>query len=343
MKKIHINFHSLSVVVNVIVISLAILMGFSVVAQEYNTGSISFSVDNDGLLGSDRGYTNGIFFKFNSSTVADKEKLTPFAINRLADVLPLQQDTQKGWGVTLGQQIWTPSDISSDEEQKNDRPYTGFLFVKASLFESSEKIANKYSFMFGGVGPHAFAEKSQKAVHSMIGSDKPMGWHRQIENQTVFNLSYETQRLLTRAEAWSAQDYDLALTARANLGNFQNELALGGIVRWGSALQQSFSSVGFTPGNYIDASMLSTSKSGQFAYLALEGRYRFNDITIDGARPKHLFDVHTQHWQSTVSSGFLTYQDSWGLAVSVVASTPDYQEDIRDFNATASIELFWRG
>jgi len=342
MKKICLNFHSLSLVANVVVICLSIAMGFSVVAQEHNSGSMSFSVDNDGLLGSDRGYTNGIFFKFNSSSVVNIEQLSPLPIRNIARWLPLYQQTNKGWGVTFGQQIWTPSDIATELEQSNDRPYTGLLFVKASIFESSDNIANKYSLMLGGVGPNALGEKSQKAVHSLIGSKTPMGWHRQIDSQAVFNLSYETQRLLTRAQTWHGQDYDTALTGRVNLGNFQNEIALGSVIRWGSDLQGSFASVGFTPGNYIDASVLSTSNTGQFVYVALEGRYRFNDITIDGARPKHLFDVHTEHWQSTISTGVVYYQASWGVAFSVVASTPDYKEDIRKHNATASIEVFWR-
>ncbi|MCJ8321697.1 MAG: lipid A deacylase LpxR family protein [Colwellia sp.] len=358
MKNTQINFHSLTLFVNVLVICLTMIIGFSVVAQEslvvphvaseeysqeYNTGSISFSIDNDGLLGKDRGYTNGIFYKFNSSSVVDVENLSPFAIKKIANWLPLGQKTNKGWAVTFGQQIWTPNDISSAIELENDRPYTGFLFVKASIFEFSQNIANKYSVMVGGVGPHAFAEKSQKAVHSVIGSKKPLGWDRQIENQAVFNLSYETQRLITRKEAWLEQNYDLALTGRVNIGNFQNEIALGSMLRWGSSLHSSFASVGFTPGNYIDPSVLSKSESGEFVYLGFEGRYRFNDITIDGARPKHLFDVHTEHWQSTISTGWVHYQASWGASLSIIASTAEYKEDIRKQNATASIEVFWRG
>lgn len=61
MKKIHFDFHSAGTSINVIVICLAIIMEFSVASQEYNVGSISLSLDNDSLLGSDRGYTNGLF------------------------------------------------------------------------------------------------------------------------------------------------------------------------------------------------------------------------------------------------------------------------------------------
>ena len=162
------------------------------------------------------------------------------------------------------------------------------------------------------VGPDAFGESSQKSVHSLIGSPKPMGWGRQIENQTIFNFSYEGQRLLNRAAAWFDKDYDMGLLGRINVGNYQSEMALGSTLRWVGNLEESFASVGVMLGNYIDPGVLSKSRTGQFYYLSLEARYRFQDITIDGARPKHLFDVHTEHWQATISTGAIYYQESWG-------------------------------
>lgn len=342
MKKVHLDFHSASTFINVIVICLAIIITFSVVAEEYNTGSISLSLDNDGLLGTDRGYTNGLFFKFNSNSTLDIKEDSPFILKTIGNWLPLQQQSNKGWGVTVGQQIWTPTDLTSPFESENDRPYTGFLFIEANVFEFSPVLSNKYSLMLGAVGPDAFGENSQSSVHNLIGSPKPMGWGRQIENQTVFNFSYEGQRLLTRSASSLDKKYDIGLSGRINVGNYQSELALGTTFRWGENLDESFASVGAMPGNYIDPSVLSKSRAGQFYYLSLEARYRFQDITIDGARPKHLFDVHTKHWQSTISTGAVYYQESCGLALSVIASSPDYVEDLRNYNATASIEVFWR-
>lgn len=342
MKKIHFDFHSVGTFINVVVICLAIIMGSVAVAEEYNTGSISLSLDNDGLLGSDRGYTNGLFFKFNSNSTIDIEQSSPLLLKTLGRWLPLHSQTNKGWGITVGQQIWTPSDLTSPVEGENDRPYTGFLFIDARIFEFSADTANKYSFMLGTVGPDAFGEDSQKSVHSLIGSPKPMGWARQIENQTVFNFSYEGQRLLTRSQGWLDKDYDSGFSGRINVGNYQSEIALGSTIRWGTSLHESFASVGAMPGDYIDVSVLSKSRSGQFYYLSVEGRYRFQDITIDGARPKHLFDVHTEHWQATISTGAVYYQESWGLAFSIITSSPDYKEDLRKYNSTASLEVFWR-
>tara|TARA_B100000809_G_scaffold235825_1_gene254322 strand:+ start:314 stop:622 length:309 start_codon:yes stop_codon:yes gene_type:complete len=102
MKKIHLDFHSASTLINVVVICLAIIIGFSVVAEEYNTGTMSLRLDNDGLLGSDRGYTNGLFFKFNSNSLVDIENRSLFLLKTVGRWLPLQQQSTKGWGITVG-------------------------------------------------------------------------------------------------------------------------------------------------------------------------------------------------------------------------------------------------
>ncbi|MBU2870661.1 lipid A deacylase LpxR family protein [Colwellia sp. E2M01] len=311
-------------------------------ANEYNRESLTLSIDNDGLLGTDKDYTNGLFLKYNSKSYRDLKNNVPSLFTPVIAILPLAEHSNKNWGITFGQQIWTPSDITVVEEQADERPYTGFIFLEAHFVEFSSDMANKYSLMLGNVGPDSFGETSQKTVHNLIGSDTPAGWDRQIENQTVFNLSYAAHRLLSRSTTKPNDGVEASLTGRVNVGNFQSEVALGGIIRWGSDLAKSFASVGSKPGHYIDPSVLAKSRSGQFYYVALEGRYRFQDITIDGARPKHLFDVKTDHWQSTFSTGAVYYQESWGVALSVATSTPDYKEDRQNFNSTASIELFWR-
>ena len=347
MKNKYINILSEKTFINIAALILATMMTGSVIANEekvneYNTSSFSISLDNDALLGTDRGYTNGVFFKYNSNTTTEINSDSPFVLNTIGNFLPLAEQSNKGWGVSIGQQIWTPVDISAPTESAHDRPYTGLLFIEGTVFEYSKDFANKYSLMLGGVGPDTLGEDSQTFVHSIIGSDQPQGWGRQIKNQTIYNLGFEGQRLLTRNSSWLNKEYDAGVSGRANLGNYQTELALGSTLRWGKSLDESFASVGSMPGHYIDTSVLSTSRSGQFYYLAVEGRYRFQDITIDGARPKHLFDVHTEHWQASISTGIVYYQASWGVALSVITSTPDYEEDLRDYNSTASVNLFWR-
>ncbi|KGJ86918.1 hypothetical protein [Colwellia psychrerythraea] len=70
MQKILFDFHSLDTFINVAVICMAIIMASIVVAKEYNTGSISLSIESNSFLGSDRGSSKGSpLLSFNKGEV----------------------------------------------------------------------------------------------------------------------------------------------------------------------------------------------------------------------------------------------------------------------------------
>jgi len=310
--------------------------------QEYNRASVSVSVDNDGLFGRDYGYTHGLTVKTTSKTDNNIDTYIPAPMQRIATYLLLNDNSQKGWSASLGQKIWTPRDISQVDEQKNDRPYAGLLFIKMNLFEYLPILSNKYSLMFGVVGPQALAERSQIAMHRVISITEPKGWQQQLNNQLVFSFGYERQNVIWRSGSSQNSQYDLSMAGHANFGNFQNEVAFTSTLRWGAQLEQSFASTSLTQGDFVDESVLSTSRQGYFIYLTIEGRYRYDDITIEGSRPSHVYEVNTQHWQSSLASGLVYYYQSWGVSLAIIASTPDYKEDPKSYNATATFEIFYR-
>lgn len=310
--------------------------------KEYNSGSISFVVDNDSFTGTDREYSSGVYLKFNSASTVDINELGPVLINEIGKLLPLSDSSKKVWGVTVGQQLWTPSDISLEKEIINERPYAAYLMIKTHLNEYSAFSATKYSFTIGEVGPQAFGEQAQKVIHGLIDSPTPMGWNGQIKARTIFALGYEKQKALIRDNGLLGHEYDIAISGRVNVSNFQNEAAVGSTLRWGTQLAESFSSVSLSPTSFFDPSVLSNSKSGFFTYLSAEARYRQYDYTIEGARPKHLYDINVQNWQSTIATGLVYYKPTWGLALSVIASSKNYEEDTKSYQSIASLEFFWR-
>ncbi len=319
-----------------------VLSAFAVDAKSFNAANISLNIDNDSFVGTDREYSSGVYIKFNSASSTNLQKDFPYPVEKIAELLPLNEQSYKSWGVTLGQQIWTPTDISMPNEVENDRAYAGYLLLKSHISEFSPVKANKYSITFGEIGPDSFAEQSQKFIHNLIDYPKPMGWDKQIKDKFVAAVTYETSRLISRDTVINSFDTDIAYIGRIQASNLQSEFAFGGVMRFGEQLEQSFGAVGLTPGNYVDANALSKSKAGYFSYIAAEARYRINDYTIEGARPKHLYDVNLQPWQSTISSGFVYYQASWGTSVSLLASTPNFKEDKKHYHAIASLEFFWR-
>ncbi|QFU23050.1 lipid A deacylase LpxR family protein [Shewanella eurypsychrophilus] len=327
---------------SITILLISILISFSSSANEYNTSSISLTIDNDSLLNTDREYTSGVYFKYNSASVKIPSDFSSDTISYLAEILPLSEASRKGWGLEFSQQMWTPTNIEVTDEIKNDRPYSGLISLNTYIREYSEESTTKYGLMLGIVGPSSHAEQSQKYIHQMIDSPKPMGWENQMEDKFVYGLEFESQKALLRRSAFGYYDYEVSMLNRVKVSNFQSEVAFGSTLRWGSQLHESFGSVGNKPGGLIDPSAFSNSKSGFFAYLALEGRYRFNDYTIDGARPEHVYNINVENWQSTGSTGVVYYQSTWGVALSYAVSTPNFKEDVINHNAFGSLELFWR-
>lgn len=321
---------------------LALSSLFSPTVMAYNTGSIAFAIDNDGIVGTDQNYTNGVFLEFNSSASNMLELTAPFPIRQIARLLPLNSGTSQNWNVRIGQQIWTPDDIEATQPLPERRPYAGLLFLETGINQYTPTRVDKYDFMLGIVGPNSYAEEGQSLIHEIIGSPDPMGWENQINNQVVFNLGYQGHRLLNRSQSWLMEQSDTSAVGRINVGNYQSEIAMGAVGRWGTHLESNFGSVGFAPGKLFDVSAISGSASGYFLFTGFEGRYRFNDITIEGERPDAVPETNIEHLQAMAVAGFVYYQPKWGASLSFAINTREFEEDRHSTNSMGSLQLFWR-
>ncbi|MEZ8739667.1 DUF2219 domain-containing protein [Photobacterium swingsii] len=311
--------------------------------QDSNTlRSISFSMENDGIVQNDQNYTNGIFLNYNSAVTTDLANQTPFPISTIANWLPLQSHAWQGWRLKLGQQMWTPSDITLEQPQPNERPYAGLLFLDTGIFQYTASRADKLTFRLGTVGPNSLAESAQKFVHSVTPSKAPQGWAYQIENQIIANVNYEGHQLFNRFSSIKDKQWEWSAVGRLDAGNYRSEAALGSVVRWGSQLSETFGSTGFTPNQTTDLGLLSSSRSGYFLYAGLEGRYRFNDITIEGNKPDEVYDVTLQHWQATITAGVVLYRPRWGISLSMAADTRSFEEDSQDISPYGAFKIFYR-
>ena len=306
------------------------------------SGTWALTHDNDGVVGTDYNYTSGLFFRWSSPDSEDLTKTAPFWISTPAEWLSLNPDAHQGWGVEVSQQMWAPKDISQTQPQPNERPYAGLLYVKNSIYEQTDSVANQYSFSLGLVGPDSYTEEAQKIIHSIIGSPDPQGWDNQIQYQPIAQLGVSTDRLIFRKPVSIYNDIDMGWMARAELGNYQSEVALGGTFRFGEGLSDSFGSTGFTHGNFINTNFLSNSKQGLSFFSGYEFRYRFYDLTIEGDLPDGSPRVDTQHLQTTVVIGGVFYQPRWGVGLSLATSSADYEQDDKEIYSYGSITIFLR-
>lgn len=152
-----------------------------------NSGYLTLQFDNDMFGGSDRHFTHGT----RAAWLSPAGK-TPEVIRNIATQLPFFKANQKmRISYSIGQNIFTPEDISRSDPSRDDRPYAGWLYAGIGLVAASDQRLDKLELDVGVVGPYSFADEVQTRWHDMIGITKPEGWGSQIRTEPGFALFYE--------------------------------------------------------------------------------------------------------------------------------------------------------
>ncbi len=244
----------------------------------------SVVVEND-IYFSDRYYTNGIKFQYSESGNDWWATMPQFGLLRL---LPWTSKTQCLQSAAFGQNMYVNSDINIPNPSPKDHPYSGFLYVGAAAHMVSEDRADSFAINLGIVGPHSFAEQTQKIYHDIIGADNPLGWHTQLGDEPAAVLSYNHAERLLSFEPLPIEDFscDFIGSGQINAGNALTDGRLKGLFRFGFNLPKSFDA------SRIDYSMASeavwanpdkpAAKWHCYMFLAATARFVAYDIALDG-------------------------------------------------------------
>ena len=196
--------------------------------------SISVLQENDLVVRTDRHYTQGLKFTYLSRE-ADAGDSTWAA--RWADALPdfgLRAEAAR-FGVSIGQNIFTPTDTAATALQAKDRPYAGFLYGAFFLQRRGETPAQRplldhWQLELGIIGPDALAEEAQNTVHKIRNFPLVKGWANQLHDEPALALKYQRTWRFSAGErdGWSLE---LLPHAGVSLGNSMTFAAVGGQLR----------------------------------------------------------------------------------------------------------------
>lgn len=97
---------------------------------------------------------------------------------------------EKIWSIGIGQNIYTPNDITIPTPQLNDRHWSGLLYLDNSLhlIDKDETKRHVIELQAGIVGRASGARWAQATVHEIINSPEPVGWPNQLKNENGVNL-----------------------------------------------------------------------------------------------------------------------------------------------------------
>ncbi len=259
-----------------------------------SSGIVNVQMEND-LWGSGRDshYTHGTRFSYLSA-----ERLTDFEgllKSKVLDALPefLRPDTNR-ISFVLGQNIFTPDDITKFDLIENDRPYAGWLYTGVGFV--AEKKTGGRPFLdsleinIGVVGPAAFGEETQTHVHRLIDSPLPEGWNNQLENEPGLVIFYERKWPL-RPEfslnpvpsfSWTNIELDFTPSTGFALGNVYTYFAAGTTLRIGNDLPNDYGPPRVRPGLSGSGFFKPQNKFTWYIFGGIEGRAMGRNIFLDG-------------------------------------------------------------
>ncbi len=203
--------------------ALPALAGTPLTASEPPVGSeVQLFVENDMLARTDRYYTNGIKLgiglPFELLQTPAAQLLRSFDPDNGADIHV---------GLFLGQNMYTPRDITIAAAQPDDRPWAAWLYLGGVAQRARGNRLDTVEFDLGVVGPAALGEPVQKSWHKLVDTKQPHGWDNQSSTEPAFMLSYLQKRRFGNENA------DVILHGGGSLGTVMTQARAGAMVRLG--------------------------------------------------------------------------------------------------------------
>jgi len=190
----------------------------------FNVGYIStnryvgINFDNDIFNNTDYYYTNGIRLDYVSPIFAS----SPFAY----PMLPYRKLSMNYHGMTVVQNMYTPTNPDTVMLLVGDRPFAAYLYLghfKNTL--SIEKHYRQYSeLQIGLIGPGSLGGFVQAQIHEI----PPSGWENQIQTDLVLNYTAEVEKGI-----YNPGVFDLNMFARGQLGTLYSNAGAGLRIRAG--------------------------------------------------------------------------------------------------------------
>ena len=278
-------------------------------------------LENDMVEHSDRHYTHGTRFSYLTP-----EDDIPDSVTAAVDALPLFDSSgRKRAAFILGQNMYTPSDITLRNPPTNDRPYAGWTYGGVGIVSDTGSRLDNLELDLGIVGPQSYAEDTQKFVHSVIGAKQPQGWSHQLKNEPGVVLTYDrTWRSL-------AQSYpldfaaDLSPYVGGSVGNVLTQAASGLIFRFGRDLPDDYGPPLIRPSLPGSDFFVPTAGFGWYLFGGVQGRAVARNIFLDGNTFTNSPSVDKNTWVGDFQYGLAVTIGATRIALTQINRTREFK------------------
>ncbi len=257
-------------------------------ADEPEKGTLTILFENDIFYNSDHDYTNGVLVGYTTAPDDTPEWATRFA----RDLPFFNQEGEVRTRYALGQDIFTPHNLSLVNPPLTDRPYAGFLYGAFGLADDSgrenDTINNldQLQVTLGVIGPASLAEDAQKWIHGIINDRDPKGWSTQLRDEPGLIIQYERAVKFSFLTSYSGAGvgFDIVPHYGAAIGNVYDYANAGAMARVGFNLPKDYGPLRIDPslpgsGFYEPRG---DSAIGAYIFAGVDGRAIARNLFLDG-------------------------------------------------------------
>jgi hypothetical protein len=308
-------------------------------AEAHDYGRLTIIEENDSIyLDDDRYYTQGAQFGWLSPSVGPGSPFyAPFEFLSGGLFAPFRgggQWHQQHYEILLGQQVFTPSDISLSDPPKDDRPYAGWLYGGIGMIQDTDhRELDHLELTAGIVGPDSMGSNAQNDWHQFIGIGEAQGWDHQLHDEPGFMLSYERKWRFNQPLFWG-QEVEAIPELGATVGNVMTYGETGLTLRFGQGLLADYGQQRMRPAtsgtSYFNAEAM-TSPFGYYVYVAAQGRAVGRNIFLDGNTFEDSRSVDKKPLVGDLSAGVaMFWSDNFRLDASATYRTKEFDGQTGD-------------
>ncbi|MCX6269097.1 MAG: lipid A deacylase LpxR family protein [Bacteroidetes bacterium] len=255
--------------------------------------------DNDILDYTDRFYTNGIRIKLISPV---------FQMNPLSRLtIPYRGSGTNYYGLSLVQNMFTPSTTKTGGILYGDRPYAAYLYL-GSFKITNDPVKNfrqTSELDIGIIGPNSYGEWVQRSFHDAVPTNnEPLGWEYQVQNDIIVNYSISYEK-----GVFNGKNFDFLLSSTGNVGTLYTNFSAGGQIRTGW-FNPYFANLGVAKKRALHEAGL--RKTQFFFFIKGSGKLVGYDATLQGG----MFNTSSSYVLPASGISRLVFQGSGGFSFS---------------------------
>jgi hypothetical protein len=318
----------------------------------------TFQVENDffNLFNrTDRDYTNGIRLGWLSPALTE---IPPawVALTTIPTFLgePPSDSVVRRFGVSVGQNLYTPANLAITQPIFNDRPYAAWLYASFLLQYTYKRLDAKtgrqeptrldsLQLDLGVIGPAAGGEFAQNNFHRLIGSPQAMGWANQLHNEPTLDMAFERRWRVGRATLLEDPKLEVDAIPRigTSLGNVAIYADVGGTVRLGRNLRDDFGPPRPRPALPGSEAFIGDGSFGWYLFAGLDAYAVGRNIFLDGNTDGQSLRVSHRPFVGEAQAGLALIWHGVRVTYTQVARTPEFYEQGR-FDMFGSINVTFR-